>query len=269
MRRSTRQAAERICRRSFGTQQLGRTADAITRAAEEAGQPILLGMSAQFDTWYTVRDWVGTFEERIDRAAFDKSLRDNPDVVCCFNHDVNFPLATHRGGTLKSSTDQRGLNYRAEIDLSSPAAQTAYSAVKRGDVQGASIAFAVVRDLWEFDREADTERVTILEARLFEHGPVLNPASPTTTADVEDQREDDAEEIVRSVEIKLRRGVELTPYDLSVLNRNSGQIAERLRVAEPLPNGRHEAADTTDPLAGLRSRLELASRVHANCLGGR
>lgn len=262
---SKRNALYRMCRRSFGSAQLGRRAENITRAVEDKpGEPVIVGMSAQFNVWYDVRDWFGTFQERIDGKAFEKTLRENPDIVCCFNHDPNFPLGAARGGTLDSFTDDNGLHYRARIDLASPASQTAYSSVKRGDTQGASIAFRVVRDLWEFDRDADIEKVTILEAKLYEHGPVLNPASPTTTAEVEEHSSDDAPEFIRSVEIKLRRGVELTPFDVAILNRNMGQITERLRGAEPLPSEQHSNPDTRGAFEAMRSRLELLKKVHAH-----
>lgn len=261
MYNAKRQLLYRLCRRSFGAAELGRGARDITRAEKtEAGLPVIRGMSAQFNVWYGVRDWFGEFQERIDPKAFDKTLAENPDIVCCFNHDPNYPLGAARGGTLDSFTDKAGLHYEARVDLKSPNTLTAYTSVERGDTQGASIAFRVVRDLWEFDRDAETEKVTILEARLFEHGPVLNPASPTTTAEVEEHSED-APEMIRSVEIKLRRGVELTPTDVSILNRNIGQITERLRGAEPLPsNEQHEAADTRGAVEALRSRLGLLEK---------
>jgi hypothetical protein len=57
--------------------------------------------------------------------------------------------------------------------------------VERGDLSGASVWFRVIRDQWEEPTDENGFEVaqrTIMEAELFEVGPVTFPAFPQTTA---------------------------------------------------------------------------------------
>ena len=58
-------------------------------------------------------EWMGGFYEQIERGAFDDVL-DN-DVRAYFNHDENLILGRVSSGTLRISTDKKGLYY--EVDL--------------------------------------------------------------------------------------------------------------------------------------------------------
>lgn len=85
--------------------------------------------------------------ERIDRKAFDKTLRDKPDVVYLINH-AGLPLARTKSGTLKLSVDDGGLKPEALLDPDDPDVQALVPKMERGDVDEMSFAFYVKAQDW-------------------------------------------------------------------------------------------------------------------------
>jgi|GEM_PF-2835971 len=220
-----------ISRRAEAPEALEERASAGAITQERSGRVLLTGFSAVFDVWYTIRDFWGPFQERVDSGAFEETLRSDRDVIGAFNHSPDFVLGRHGGGTMRSFTDEIGLRYEILANPASPAAQTAIAAVEDRNAGGSSIAFEIVRQSWEFNDDTGEEFRTILETRLFEHGPVAMPASPTTTAEIgDDQRQEfefeDAD--VRSVAIALRRGAPLTDADVRAINARRDDVLEAL-----------------------------------------
>ena len=89
------------------------------------------------------------------------------------NHD-GIPLARTSSGTLQLEEDEYGLFVRAELDPTNPTVAEVASAMKRGDLNEMSFAFAAIRD--EFNKQGDERNVT--EARLFDVSVVTYPANP-------------------------------------------------------------------------------------------
>ncbi|MHC0027071.1 HK97 family phage prohead protease, partial [Enterobacter vonholyi] len=116
------------------------------------------------------------FREIIKPGAFDDVLGD--DVRGLFNHDPNFILGRSASGTLKVSTDERGLRY----DIEAPDTQTIRDLVLapmlRGDINQSSFAFRVARDgeRWYEDEEGVVIREISRFSRLFDVSPVTYPA---------------------------------------------------------------------------------------------
>ncbi|MDM3155741.1 HK97 family phage prohead protease [Citrobacter sp. Cf122] len=116
------------------------------------------------------------FREIIKPGAFDDVLGD--DVRGLFNHDPNFILGRSTSGTLKVSTDERGLRY----DIEAPDTQTIRDLVLapmlRGDINQSSFAFRVARDgeRWYEDEEGVVIREISRLSRLFDVSPVTYPA---------------------------------------------------------------------------------------------
>ncbi|MBJ9599708.1 HK97 family phage prohead protease [Citrobacter werkmanii] len=116
------------------------------------------------------------FREIIKPGAFDDVLGD--DVRGLFNHDPNFILGRSTSGTLKVSTDERGLRY----DIEAPDTQTIRDLVLapmlRGDINQSSFAFRVARDgeRWYEDEEGVVIREISRFSRLFDVSPVTYPA---------------------------------------------------------------------------------------------
>lgn len=93
------------------------------------------------------------FIETISRDAFDNRLEDN--VILTFNHDPNLILDRNMGGTLKLSTDERGLRYDATLPNTTTGNDVA-ELMSRGLLYESSFAFTVEDDSWSQD--GDTTR---------------------------------------------------------------------------------------------------------------
>ncbi|RLP22175.1 HK97 family phage prohead protease [Mesorhizobium sp. YM1C-6-2] len=108
----------------------------------------------------------GLFEESFDRGAFDKSLREHPDVVALWSHDSARPLGRVANGTLALRSDNIGLHYILTPNADSPMGQEALATVGRADVGQVSVGFSSMVEEWS-DTD-DMPRRLITEARLHE-----------------------------------------------------------------------------------------------------
>lgn len=125
-------------------------------------------------------EWMGGFYEQIEAGAFD-SVLDN-DVRAYFNHDENLLLGRVSSGTLRISTDKRGLFY--EVDLPNTTyANDLVELMKRGDVNQSSFAFLIEKDRWE-QRDGITYRIIEKVSRLLDVSPVAQPAYPDATSEL-------------------------------------------------------------------------------------
>ncbi|MFI6944988.1 HK97 family phage prohead protease [Streptomyces sp. NPDC050422] len=118
------------------------------------------------------------FVEQISPTAWNPAA-DPYDVIATFGHDEKQFLGRRSANTLRLGTDATGIWY--EVDLpNTTAGNDLFELVKRGDVTGSSFTFRVDDDEWH--KAADgTPLRTVTRMRVFELGPVLNPAYPDTT----------------------------------------------------------------------------------------
>lgn len=117
--------------------------------------------------------------ERVDKRAFDATLAAKPDLHLLINHE-GMPLARTKSGTLRLSTDSKGLLVEADLDRRDPDVQRLETKMERGDMDEMSFAFRVKADKWSDD---DTER-TLTEVSLHKGDvSVVNfGANPATSA---------------------------------------------------------------------------------------
>jgi HK97 family phage prohead protease len=134
---------------------------------------LFTGYASVFNKGYGVRDQRGQYTETIKPGAFKKTLQEQDDVRFLVNHD-GIPLARTSSGTLELEEDDYGLFVKAELDPSNPTVAEIASAMKRGDLNEMSFAFAAIRD--DFDAREENREVT--EARLFDVSVVTYPANP-------------------------------------------------------------------------------------------
>jgi uncharacterized protein len=125
---------------------------------------------------------LGGFREQIDRHAFDAHLATNPDVRCLWNHDPNHVLGRTTAGTLKLSTDSKGLRYECKLP-DTQAAQDLATSMERGDIDQSSFGFTCSQDNWQQTPEGEALR-TVLAAQLFDVSPVTFPAYTDATAGI-------------------------------------------------------------------------------------
>lgn len=122
------------------------------------------GYASIFDAPYDVYGGPksGGWTEIVDRAAFDVTLRSDPDVMFLVNHQ-GMPLARTKSKTLRLSTDKRGLRVDADLDRRDPDVQSLEVKMGRRDMDEMSFAFRTKRQEWNDD---DTER-RLLEVSLY------------------------------------------------------------------------------------------------------
>ncbi len=126
--------------------------------------------------------------EQLDKRAFDKTLREKPDLHLLINH-AGMPLARTKSGTLQLSTDDHGLKVRAQLDKRDPEVQALAVKMERGDMDEMSFAFRVKSQTWsatdEFPEDQQAHRM-INEVSLHKGDvSVVNwGANPTTHAEV-------------------------------------------------------------------------------------
>lgn len=129
---------------------------------------------------------LGGFREEILPGAFDRILnrqRGRQDVVALFNHDSNIVLGRTSSGTLELSSDDKGLRYVVTPPVSRG---DVLELIQRRDVRGSSFAFTVDKAGESFRTGDDGKAVRQIRevSGLYDVGPVLVPAYPSTSASV-------------------------------------------------------------------------------------
>lgn len=189
---------------------------------------------------------LGGFVERVDPAAFNKSLADQLPVLARYNHDDNHLLGTTEANTLTLEVDGTGLRYDVAIP-DTTSGRDVRELAKRGDLRYSSFAFRTVADDWDFTPEGFPMR-TLLAVQLVDVAPVNNPAYRDTTTGLRslaDRLHMDVAQVKDTAPEELRKLL-LTPPD----SRTDEERAEEQR-----------GQDEIHPkLSLLRQRLELLSR---------
>lgn len=151
--------------------------------SEEEGTGTVVGYGAVFGVRTRIGDW---FTEEIDPKAFNKTLKE-ADVRCTFNHNFDNLLGRTKSETLRLSVDSKGLAYECDLP-DSPMGQNLRASLDRGDIDGSSFMFHVVRQEWE-DLEDELPHRKILEVKLMELGPVSVPQYPEADAGIRSLRD--------------------------------------------------------------------------------
>jgi HK97 family phage prohead protease len=195
----------------------------------------LSGYAAVFD--------VEAHRELVTATAFDKTLKEKADVRLLVNHD-GVPLARTKSGTMKLSTDAKGLVVNVDnLDPSNPTVAELISAMDRGDLDQMSFAFTPVRmnDITDPD-SGEYLRTELVEVRLWDVSIVTYPWYDTTS-------------------------VELNELDRALVALRSGNLTPELRSvildrARDTADAGDAAADKISGVAAERERfLELVRRA--------
>ena len=216
--------------------------DVELRADEEGLH--LSGYGAVFNAEATI---MGAFREQVAPGAYAKTIQEG-DIRALWNHDPSIVLGRNRSGTLKLEEDDRGLRF----ELTPPDnewGRPVVDAVKRGDVSGASILFAPIKQEWQRGESGELALRTIKEARLFSVDPVTFPVFTETSvrARSEDGQGAEIEDILieaRRIERCAAHGMELTRADRDVLDQAVAMLQSRMALIEPEPdNGDHSESE--------------------------
>lgn len=173
------------------------------------GTPVIRGYAVVYNRLSV--PFPGGFRERIMPGAFDEVLnrrQGRQDLVSYFNHDSNIMLGRESSGTLKVWSDERGVGF----EVTPPETRKdILELVSRGDVRGASFTFSLRgADSEAFVQDETTGKAIreIRSANIYELGPVVQPAYPSTTATVAmrsferwvaEQREEEPEEVAHKM----------------------------------------------------------------------
>src|SRR5215216_2240939 len=121
-----------------------RTVDVNVDTLDTRGRTVH-GYAALYDV---LSEDLGGYREQIAVGAFAGVL--DADVRALLNHNPSEVLGRTKSGTLRLFDEQRGLRF--EIDVpDSPLGENVKSAVKRGDLDGASFRFQVGEEEWTDD----------------------------------------------------------------------------------------------------------------------
>lgn len=156
-------------------------ADELVVETRSDGRAAIVGYAAVYNRLSLD---LGGFREEILPGAFDRILsKRGKDVVALFNHDSNIVLGRSSSGTLELSSDDKGLKY-----VVTPPASRAdvLELIQRRDVRGSSFAFTVEPKNESFRTGEDGKAIRQIRevSGLYDVGPVLNPAYPSTSASV-------------------------------------------------------------------------------------
>ena len=143
---------------------------------QEGEDNIVVGYGSVFNT---LSNELGGFREIIAEGAFDGRLND--DVRFLINHD-GLPLARTTNGTLKLTTDERGLKYEAQVANTS-IGRDLIELMRNGTINQSSFAFVVEDDSWEV-RDGVNVRTINKVSRLYDVSAVTYPAYESASASV-------------------------------------------------------------------------------------
>lgn len=140
----------------------------------EDGTKTVKGYAVKWEMKSVTMGW-RRFREQFKRGAFTDSLT-NDNQFALWSHDTSKVLGRTKNGTLRLFEDEIGLRF--ELDLpNTTLGNDAYETIKRGDIDGVSFGFQMLKQEWD---EADPDNVvrTVTNAKLLEISPVAFPAYP-------------------------------------------------------------------------------------------
>lgn len=153
------------------------------RVAEgDEGKTTIAGRAVVYNVWTQIGPDSWGWKERFAPGSLTDSLSDE-GIYATFNHDADNLLGRVSNDTLRMRDSEKALMAEIDPNLDTDIGLQVLAFVKRQDVRGMSFAFSV--DTYEMDRakkKGDMDRVTITKARLYELGPVTNPAYTQTSA---------------------------------------------------------------------------------------
>lgn len=145
---------------------------------------MIKGYAATFDSTY---EMFKGYKETIARGAFDDC--DMSDVVALFNHESEMLLARTKDGkgTLTLNIDEKGLYFEFEA-LNTTMGNDVLENIKAGNIRGCSFAFTISEQkIEEFEDGSMLRTITKIE-KLYDVGPVVNPAYEDTEVEAYKKR---------------------------------------------------------------------------------
>lgn len=125
--------------------------------------------------WKEEADIGGWFRERFEPGAFLDSIRDGGQKMLASHSGL--PLGSRSGNTLTLGEDDNGLTFDVDMDMTQGRSADIVRAVKRGDLDGISIGFRMVKYRIEYDHDQEVDMLIVQEkVDLWELSFVSFPA---------------------------------------------------------------------------------------------
>lgn len=143
------------------------------------GKKTLVGYAALYDS---LSENLGGFVEIIRPGAFDRAIKEGQEVIARREHDSRLLLGRRTAGTLRVTSDDKGLRYEVDLADTGPARDT-YTDVELGNLRGSSFAFVLPGpDAQRWGTAEDgTPLRELLDLDVIDVAPVATPAYPETT----------------------------------------------------------------------------------------
>lgn len=152
----------------------------LTSELRATDEGILTGYAARYNR---LSHDLGGFREVILPGAFDRTLREFPDVLALVEHDTSKVLGRTTNGTLRLTPDEHGL--RVEIDPADTSyARDLLALVRRGDVAGMSFRFRPYPGGARLDMSTTPPIRSLTSVQLAEVSVVVSPAYESTHVSV-------------------------------------------------------------------------------------
>lgn len=154
--------------------------------------------TGEFEGYLSIFDNIDSYNERVKKGAFLKTLKENDSFPLLYQHDSRTPVGHFHG-----EEDRRGLKISGELNLEKseegnfmvPDAFRTYALWKKKDINGLSIGYDVVKDSTK--KEGDRRITELLELKLWEGSVVTFPANTEATITAVKSIEEIKEQIKR------------------------------------------------------------------------
>lgn len=205
----------------------------IRAVTTDGTMPTMEVRFSPFDTWYEIDSvWEGRFLERTQRGAFGKTIKESRDQIrSLFNHGYDPQIGDKVLGTIQDIREEQDAAVGDVALFDTSYVRDLLPGLEAG-VYGSSMRMRVVKEAWNDEPGASPHNPnrlperTILEARLFEFGPVTWPANPSATAGVRSMTDD---------------------YYERLRSRDPQRVEELTRMREARTLEREAAGDATAP----------------------
>ncbi len=138
----------------------------------------ITGYASVFNVAYNLGSW----NEIIDKRAFDNALKSNDEIKVLHNHNVDFVMGSTSGKSqLSLKADDTGLMFSFQPNQCSWS-EDCKLAIENGDIQGCSFGFLYddIDTTWE-ERDGKIYNTIHNIRRLIEVSPCVFPANPHTS----------------------------------------------------------------------------------------
>jgi len=226
------------------------------RAESQGEEMALVGYAAMFNC--ESKD-LGGFRETILPGAFKRSIDKGDDVKALFNHNPNAVLGRTKNKTLTLKEDERGLQFRCQLDPNQQAHRDLHAAIKRGDIDECSFAFTVPDGGQEWTTKRGTDdwmaARTLKDVNLMDVSAVTYPAYEGTAVMAR------GEEIIPA---EIRSAIEAHKLDAEAEAQRAAAAAAEQR-SDDEPDGDESDGDWDadgDEMPGDSDAVKEAKRAY-------